>query len=311
MAVLWGINGFAHSMLWPPIIRILVVNCDDDGYGHAMVRVCQGCSVATVLLYLTTPLTISLFGSWKAVFALSAAVGVGVTVLWGFLSRRIRNESPASAKAEVNNARAEKSGFRFPRTAILPFILIVLGVILHGMLRDGVATYMPTYLAETYDLSNEVSIFIGVFPALFSMACFSLCGTLFQKFFKNEVFCATVIFGVASVAASILLLPLGTGGAIISILCMTVITGCMHGVNLMLITHVPKRFRASGNVSTVAGLVNASTYIGEAVFTYGISVLAVHRGWKICLLVCLIIALAGVAFCLIASRPWKRFFEKN
>ena len=89
MAVLWGINGFAQAMLWPPIIRILVVNCDDAGYGHAMVRVCQGCSIATSALYLFTPLTISVFGSWRAMLLFSAAIGIGVTVLWGILGLSI------------------------------------------------------------------------------------------------------------------------------------------------------------------------------------------------------------------------------
>ncbi len=309
MAVLWGINGFAQSMLWPPIIRILVISCDDKGYGHAMVRVCQGCSVATVLLYLVTPLAISWFGSWRAVLVLSATIGVVVTALWGSLRNRIQSE-PAESVSDTSESPRKKGGFRIPRAAIFPFLLIVIGIILHGMLRDGVATYMPTYLAETYGLSNEISIFSGVFPALFSMACFSLCGALFSRFFNNEVFCASVIFGVASVAAALLLLPLSKGGAILSIVCMTLMTGCMHGINLMLITHVPKRFRKSGNVSTVAGLVNSCTYVGEAAFTYGISVLAVKQGWRVCLFVCLAIALAGVVCCLLATRPWKRFFEK-
>ena len=310
MAVLWGINGFAHSMLWPPIIRIMVVSCDDDSYGHAMVRVSQGCSVATIVLYLVAPMTISLFGSWKSIFVFSAAVGVGVTALWCVLSKRIRSDSPVSREG-ADTTQAKTGGFRLPRAALLPFVLIVLGIIMHGMLRDGIVTYMPTYLAETYAWSNEASIFSGIFPALFTMACFSIFGTLFSRFFKNEVFCSAVIFGIAALAAAILLLPLGKSGAIVSVLCMTLITGCMHGVNLMLITHVPKRFRKSGNVSTVAGLVNACTYVGEAVFTYGISVLAIHHGWKICLFACTIIAVLGLAFCLAATRPWQRFFEKN
>lgn len=309
MAILWGINGFAQSMMWPPIVKILVANCDDEQYGYSVVRISWGSSFATIVLYFLAPLVITLTGTWKAMFFISAAVGLSISVFWFFAKRRISLETVESLP-NANDTKAPSSAkFRIPRAAILPIIFIILGIIFQGMLRDGVATWMPTYLSDVHGMSNEESILSGVFPAIFSIACFSISGALYRRFFTNEVVCAAAVFGVSVLAALTLFLLFGKS-AIVAVLCMTLITGCMHGANLMLITHVPKRFKKHGNISTFAGLVNACTYVGEAIFMYGIAVIADRFDWKFSIGTCLLIALLGTLCVIIAARPWKKFIDQ-
>jgi OPA family glycerol-3-phosphate transporter-like MFS transporter len=52
MTIIWGINGFAHAMFWPPIVRIMSLNFNEVEYAYASVRVTWGSSIATILLYL-------------------------------------------------------------------------------------------------------------------------------------------------------------------------------------------------------------------------------------------------------------------
>ena len=307
MAILWGINGFAQSMMWPPIVKILVANCDDAMYGYSVVRISWGSSFATIALYVIAPLIIGWTGTWKAMFWTSAAIGLAVVIFWFFMKRRVSVELPVAVDATPSQTPSSK--FRIPKAAILPMVFIILGIIFQGMLRDGVATWMPTYLAEVHGMSNEESIFSAVFPAIFSIICFSVSGALYRRFFKNEVVCGGVVFGVAVLAALTLFLLFGKS-TVVAILCMTLITGCMHGVNLMLITHVPNRFKKHGNISTFAGLVNACTYVGSAIFMYGIAVIAKHFDWRFSIATCFVIALVGTACCFIAARPWQRFSEE-
>lgn len=306
MAILWSINGYAQSMMWPPIVKILVSNCDDEMYGYSVVRISWGSSFATIALYFLAPLVIALTGTWKAMFFVSAAVGLLMLIAWFFLKGRILSESQ---KAEATKDTTPQKQFHIPRAALLPMVFIILGIIFQGMLRDGVATWMPTYLADVHAMSNQESILSGVFPAIFSIACFSISGALYRRFFTNEVVCGAVIFGVAVLAAGTLFLLFGKS-SVVAILCMTLITGCMHGTNLMLITHVPKRFKKYGNISTFAGIVNACTYVGEAIFMYGIAVIADRFDWRVCIGVCFAIAVLGTLCVVIAARPWKRFIEK-
>ena len=84
------------------------------------------------------------------------------------------------------------------------------------------------------------------------------------------------------------------------------LTGCMHGVNLMLITQVPKRYKKYGNISTMSGLVNACTYIGSAIASYGIAYVSENFGYKITVLLWFFVALIGTLSCIIAIKRWRK-----
>lgn len=305
MTVMWALNGFAQAMMWPPIVKILVATMDEAQYAYAVVRISWGSSFGTIAVYLTAPLIIGLVG-WRGVFIASAVVGGTVAVLWAILSRRIPLRTHEASPA----VEQKKQKMQFPRAAVLPMVFIALAIIFQGMLRDGVTNWMPTYLAEVFDFGNRTSIFITVSLAVFSILTFGVANWLYRKFFRNEVACGGVIFGVAMASAAVMFL-LFDAGALIAVLMMTMITGCMHGVNLMLITHVPKRFKKYGNISTISGAINACTYIGAAIATYGVAKLSEVVGWRYTVGIWAVIALLGTACCFIAAQLWKRFVHMD
>ena len=302
MAVLWGLNGFAQAMMWPPIVKILVATMDDNMYSYAVVRVSWGSSIGTIAVYMISPLLIGAFG-WQGVFFFSAAIGAVVTLLWKFLRGGIDMQAPQ----QQSNVPAKA---RIPRKALFPMAFIALGIIFQGMLRDGVTSWMPSYLSEIFNLGNQTSIFCTVSLAIFGMVSYTVATALYKRFFSNEVTCGGVIF-IFSVVASLLLFFFFDGGAVLSILLMATLTACMHGINLMLITHVPKRFKKYGNISTISGAVNACTYIGSAIFTYAVAVLSESIGWQNTVGVWALIALLGTACCFIAAKPWKKFYQES
>ena len=310
MAIFWGINGFAQSMMWPPIVKILVTNCDDKMYNYSSLRISWGSSFATIALYLIAPLTISVTGSWKAIFLVSSIIGVAACITWFFVKSRI-----SVHQSENENVPAEiivpqkNSHFSVPRSAIFPLIFIIFAIVFQGMLRDGVANWTPTILADVYGMSNHSAILSGAVLAIFSIVCFAISSAVYKRFFTNEVLCGALIFGVAILAALILFILFGKS-SLVAIICLTLITGCMHGVNLMLITHVPKRFKKHGNISTFAGILNACTYIGEAIFTYGLALIANHFSWRTSIAICFAMGLLGMICCIIASQPWNKFTKE-
>lgn len=305
MSVAWAINGLAQAMMWPPMVRILVANTDDAMYGYSVVRISWGSAFGTIFVYLSAPLIIHLLG-WKAVFFISALVGAGICTMWALVKSRI---ALVSNQAESSDPIPEQTAFQFPKAAIFPMVFIVLGIIFQGMLRDGISSWMPTYLAEVFHMGNSASILCTVSLAVFTILCHTVAAEIYKRLFKNEVFCGGVIFAVAT-AFALLMFAFYNGGKLLAIVAMAVISGCMHGVNLMLITHVPKRYKKYGNISTIAGAVNACTYVGSAISTYGIALLSEKIGWQYTVGVWFLIAAVGTLCCFIATHPWKRFIEK-
>lgn len=308
MCVLWTINGFAQAMMWPPIVKIMVSTMDEVTYGEASVIVSLGSSVGTIFVYLTAPLVITLL-SWEFVLFASAAIGLLSVILWAFLKDRTYDENAIVQEAKDSVKNASDQRFSFPKEAIFPIIFIALAIVCQGMLRDGVSNWMPSLLSETFDMGNSASILCTVSLSAFSMVAFILAGAFYKKFFKNEVTCAAVIFLIATVSALLLSLLLNTG-VIAAVILMTLITGAVHGVNLMLIGHVPKRFRKYGNISTISGAVNSCTYVGSAIATYGIAKLSEAFGWSVTVMIWCVIAALGTLFCVNAMLKWKKFIEK-
>ncbi|MGM9643306.1 MAG: MFS transporter [Eubacteriales bacterium] len=305
MCALWTINGFAQAMMWPPMVRIMVVTMDEATYGASVVKVSLGSSFGTILVYLVAPIVIRFF-TWKFVMLGASALGAVSAVIWFFLKDRCYSCERTAAGGAPQGGRR----FRMPRRAVFPFVMIAAAVVFQGMIRDGVTSWMPTYLCENFGLQNDKSVFLTVSLAIFGMAAFVLSGLFYKKFFKNEVACAALIFAFAAVCSLMLMILFGTGNAIVSVIFMALITGSMHGVNLMLISHVPKRFRKYGNISTVSGLINSFVYVGAAVATYGIARLSEVCGWRATTAVWCAILTAGTLSCLAAIPKWKSFIDE-
>lgn len=311
MTVIWTINGLAHAMLWPPIVKLLSLYLDDAAYGYAVVRISCGSSVATICLYALCPLLLS-FTDWRGIILLCAAVGGVILLLWVLLEPRLLKNRPVmgvSAGAdEGSTAAAPASNKALPKTVWLPLLLVMLGIVAQGMLRDGVTNWMPSYLLESFGLGEEQAIFSTVILAVLGMVSFCVFDLLHRKVFQNEVFCAAVIFALAFACAAVLyVLNLFSAAVVFSMLLMGVLVACMHGVNLMLITVVPKRFVKSGKVSSFSGILNACTYVGASISTYGFARLAEVFGWNVTVLSWALIALCGFAFCMVAFPLWSRF----
>ena len=305
MAVIWGINGFAHAMLWPPIVCMMSIYLTEEEYGYAAVRVSWGSSFATILLYLVAPLLLNVM-HWRTVILLCAVGGMAINLVWLFMSKRLLTD-PVNAPAPAKKGE-KASAAPLPRYVIAPILLIMTGIMLQGILRDGVQNWMPSYLLETFHIPSEYAIMATVILGVFSIVSYSAFHLMHRKLFRNEVFCSAVIFAGSAVSALVLyFVNLYTQWVPVSMLAMAVIVSCMHGVNLMLITVVPKRFAKSGRVSTFSGIMNACTYVGAAIATYGFAVLEESFGWNFTILMWFFVSCAGLAVCLIATPIWKKF----
>ena len=279
LCVVWGNNGFAQAMLWPPMVKLLARYLKGDAYSKGTFWVISASQIATIAIYLIVPLCIRWLG-WQSVFIIAGSLAAVVCVLCVFGFRKIALKDVIlvqDGQAETVSDCENKISFRcfFISSGLF---LIVVAIIMQGILRDGIMSWMPTFLNEVFHLSTETAILSNVLLPIFSIGCVYLSGVLYRKAFKNEVNEAIFFFSIAFVACLILCL---FHHAVVSIICAAVISGCMHAVNLMLVSYVPVRFKKYGKVSLVSGMTNAFTYVGSAVSSFGFAVVATAYGWSV------------------------------
>ena len=301
MTVVWSMNGLAQAMMWPPLVRIMSQHMTESEYKVATVHVSWGSSLGTIVIYLMIPLLLKV-SSWRGVFYCAAAVGLGMAAFWmvryGRMERTLPLQEQAAPADEPGDAGKSGGSLR----ALMPLLAIMMGVIIcQGTLRDGITTWMPTYLADTYHMESGKSILTGVLLPLFGMVCYQIVLWMNRKLVKNELQCAAIIFGVGLVSLLALRL-LHAHSFALSVLILAFAVASMHGVNLIMTSMTPKYLAGSGKISMISGLLNACTYIGSALSMYGVALIADRFGWTVTESLWCAVALLGT-LCAAACVP--------
>jgi OPA family glycerol-3-phosphate transporter-like MFS transporter len=250
--------------------------------------------------------------SWRTIILLCSVGGIGVLIFWIVYKNRLFTSDciPISVTSRSETPSEKKKTSRLPLYVFIPLALIMLSILLQGALRDGVTNWTPSILSQTYGLPEESAIFYTVVPSILSMISFYVFDILYRRVFKSEIVCASVIFIFSAICSFILYVSnIFFPSVIVAVISVSLIIACMHGVNFMLITVVPKRFIRFGKVSTFSGLLNAWTYVGASIATPGFALLkeASAGSWNTGILVWGIISMLGSAVCIASFPLWRKF----
>lgn len=305
MSALWWVNGFCQAMLWPPLVRIMSENMDSEFYAKASVFVSAAASAATIFIRaFLAPVTIEL-GGWKPIFIIGGTAGLTIVIIWWFGTRRLAGSTSAVPAAADRNDDT-------PKVSMKVFIasgavIAMVGIILQGILRDGIEDWMPSYMKNIFAIDNSDAILSSSLLPIFGIFSTTIAAVIQSKI-RNELKTSTLLFSAAALATIVILLV--PNSMILTIVMMALITGCMHGINLMLISRLPVAFKKYGKVSTVSGILNACTYIGSALAACGLPLISSLFGWEKIIIVCTIIAIFGTVVCAVCIRKWAKFTKQ-
>ena len=299
MTFLWCLNGFFQAMLWPPLVRIMAENLSEKDFHIASIRVNAAAAVGTIAVYILVPICIRL-GGWRLAFIIPGFFGLAIGGIWHHFSRLLIH-GKIIEKQTIKNTTNQPVRLIF----ISGSIPILWAIMLQGTLKDGLTTWMPSYINDIYHLGTAVSILTTAILPLFSIFSISLASTL-NDHIKDELITSVILFIPAIISISILRIFF-SDNAVLSIALMTIITGCMHGINLLLVCRLPAYFEKYGCVSTVSGIFNTFTYIGSALATFGIAAISENFGWHITILSWGLIALTGLICCILSRKKWYAF----
>lgn len=309
MTVVWCINGVGQSMIWPPMVKILSGYLSGEGYVKATFTIILGSTCGTIGVYLLAAICTAAF-TWQTLFYICTAFGViGLLICYfgiGKVERFSRENGVEVSEISDNDIRPLGGYVKIDGKIVALIITIMAAIVLQGSLRDGVTTWMPTYVSETFKLGSSSSILSGVILPIFTFLCLMGEKAIFPRFIKNELNFAGIIFACGAVFALILsIFP--TANPIISIGCSALLVACMHGVNQLLISLVPRHFNKTGKISTISGILNFATYVGAALSTYCFAALANGSDWRPVIVLWVFITVIGAAVCFALVKPWDRF----
>lgn len=255
--LLWGINGFAQSMLWGPLLRTISAHFSAHRQSFIASLLVSSVGAGSILGVFLAAAAIY-YGNLRFAFICPGAVAFLAFFAVLFLFR----SSP------VQNAHSDRGALS---SLFTPGLLLLLAAAMcHGVLKDNINLWVASYFMDTYSIDLiSMSFFVFAVPLL------TLAGRLVYPFVyrllkENEH--SVSVFGLSLAGLSLLPLCLDGIPLAVSALCLSVAAAAVSLVNTSFLTIFPMRYQSRGCVSKVVGLMDFATYLGAGISSsfYGI-----------------------------------------
>lgn len=148
-------------------------------------------------------------------------------------------------------------------------VLLLAALFVQGALKDGVTTWIPVYIQETYGVSPILAVAGTMVIPLCNLFGVWLAAAACRHMERNEIAMSAGFFAVCSAALMVLWLSSGKSMAA-SMGMLALSTTTMMTVNTLLTAVLPSCFGRVGKASSMSGLLNSAVYSGGAVSAYGI-----------------------------------------
>lgn len=309
MAIVWGFNGFALSLLWVAIIKILANIINDDMRGKACLNIAATLPAGTILAYLLSSLSIKFF-NWKFVFYIPAIILFVVCIFFTISSLIVK---PHISMREImipdiSQKKKAKGGF-IPLLLMAGIFIILPADAIHGAVKEGITTWVPTMITEVYETAPSFSVFLSILLPLVNISGAYITTPIYNKIFKKDELKTGVAILIFAIVPLSLLIFMEKFSVFISVFLLAITTTCFYSFNYMIITLVPMHFAYCGKTATVTGIMNATAYIGCAIASYGFGVISDKIGWNGSVFIWLGLVIATLLITLCASGKWKKFKE--
>lgn len=314
MAVLWGLNGFCQSMIWPPVVRIFSQMLEEHKRNRFCVNISTSIPVGTLAAYLLSACMVGAI-NWQAAFWSAAIVLCAIAVLWYFGFSRVERfaEKHGTALELIQTASAQKSKENdtsdTPQNKKITLWIMVsqmglwcvlIPVMINGVLKDGMTAWVPTFIGDSFNAAAVVSILVTTVLPIVNLAGAYSAGWL-NKRIPNMLKCGGVFFSFATLMLVILWL-FGSYSMILSIILLALVTSSMLAVNTLLISFIPMQFGKFGKASSVSGFLNGTAYLGAAVSSFTIGMIVDGFGWSVTIFWWVVIAIIASAALFLASK---------
>lgn len=303
MAAVWCINGYAQAMIWPPIIRIFAEMLEEKTKLRFCINIISTQALGTLASYLLSAAVIYLNG-WNGVFFAAAALLIAAALLWDIKFRKIEKFSMEFGIEDGTKDGIKSSSRKVNQVSFLSILtgsgilVILIPVIVHGVLKDGVTSWVPTYISETFLTSPALSILVTTVLPVINLTGAYAAQYLYRKWKKQETKTAACFFLAATVSLLCLWL-FGSKSLLLTVILLSVITASMMAVNTIFVNLLPLRFERAGRVSTVSGFLNSMAYLGCAISTFTIGIMVQNNGWKNTILSWLGITFLALIICIL------------
>jgi OPA family glycerol-3-phosphate transporter-like MFS transporter len=271
MILLWGANGIFQSMLWGPIVKTLSYWFPNKKHN----KVAFGMSITMIFGYLiawsSSGAMLNYLG-WQWVFWLASIIVIVLAFVWYFM---IRNRPSDVGLPDISEAKEDASASSEDQPSLTvtkkPLWKIITGTnlvfvaitgIMEGIIKDSISLWSPKLLMDTQNLSLESTVAIVLIIPLVNFSGILLAGWL-NRILKSNEKLTIMILMLGSAVTSLGLVFLIHASTVLSIMMLACTSAFMFGINPLMTTVIPLNYSYCDKVSSIAGFIDFSIYLGS------------------------------------------------
>ncbi len=299
----WLINGASLSVLWPSLIRLLSETLEETNIGRAVVVMGTTVATGTLFVYGLSALFVAL-GSYNVMFFLAGILLPVIAVLWIFAYPKLVKKREKTGKQEIQvqtglNSKKQLGWLWFPIGILAIF------AVFDNLVKDGLTTWVPMILKESYGLPDYISILLTMLLPILAIFGTSVA-VILQKKIKDFVLLSAVLFLVSAMLIGLVILCLPTGLVFVSLGSFGIISCLMAGVNNIITSMAPLYWKDKINSGLLAGVLNGFCYLGSTLSSYGLGIVADARGWNavfwVLFILCIIAIILSIIYLLVVTQ---------
>ena len=296
----WLINGFALSVLWPCLIRLLSETMPKKEMVRASVAMGTSTAAGTVIIYSASALFVAIADfTWAFYMAAIALplVGAAWLVFYNRLAVKVEDDEEEDT-TPIRPSEKPQKGAKMPKELLVVICLLCFVSVATNLIKDGLTTWVPSILKESFALDASFSILltlalplVGIFGNLFA-------NTLYKKM-KNFLAQTGLLFFGAAILIGVVIGALALGSFVIALIGFALVYFLVGSSNSTVTSIFPLQMKGKLNSGLIAGVLNGFCYVGSTISSYGLGLVADAWGWETVFYLLLGVAVAVVVIALV------------
>ena len=281
--LLWGLNGWAQSTGWGPLLKTLSRWFSPQVRGRVTALFSPCYVVGHAASWALAGWLASRYG-WRSAFWVPGVLLAVAALVW-YLAARDAPDARTLATQPADRSADRRSGglagglhglAELWRQPLLRWALIT--CLLSGMVKDGLTLWAPTYLVMRYGLTAGSAALTGTVIPLAGAAGAVFAGWLVHRR-QRESGAVLLLAPLIALAAWALARGIGSGTPWTGLPLLALIALGSHGINALLMSAVPLALGPTGRVSSAAGALDFASYVGGGFSALIVGGLQQVAGW--------------------------------
>lgn len=288
MRFVWFANGAFQSVLWSSIVRTTADLVPSSMLPGAAFVLSSPVAVGTFGAYCLAAAFSAMGASYNIIFYISTVLLLFAGVFWFVAVGNAQKNLTAAAAEQTDGTKAKR---KLTPVFVISGILLLLGAIANGFLKDGITTWTPSVLSEDYGVTKSLSIIITLVLPLMGIAGAWVAKTIYKRQ-QNSGVQGAVYFGAGSALLLAGLLTFRFKSVPLTITIFAITACIMMAENTLLTSLIPMNTENKSDSGLIAGVLDTFVYVGSSIGTVALGSIAERSTWYY-VFVCLTAVSAG------------------